>query len=100
MKNKTSGKALGGNARTTERYTNDNWNVAKVGAAGQGMTFGEVCVVHKANGQSVIFFVRAATPEFVSDQTAQAVLENCSTRIVLASENTPTSALKGGCTHD
>lgn len=100
MKNKTSGKARGGNARITERDKNDNWNVAKVGAAGQGMTFGEVCVMHKASGQSVIFIARAATPEFVSGQTAQAVLENCSTRIVLAPESTTTSALNEGYSHD
>lgn len=100
MKNKTSEKARGGNVRITERYKHDNWNVAKVGAAGEGMTVGEVCVVHKASGQSVIFISRAATPEFVSDQTAQAVLENCSTRIVLTPESTTTSALNEGFSHD
>lgn len=100
MKNKTSGMVRGGNARIAELYKNDNWNIAKAGVAREGMTVGEVCVVHKASGQSVIFISRAATPEFVSDQTAQAGLENCSTRIVLTPESTTTSALNEGYSHD
>lgn len=83
MKNKLSHRTLGGNARIIELYKNDNWNIAKAGVAGSGMTAGGVCVVHKANGQSVIFTCRAATPEPVSDEALQAIRDNCAMRIVL-----------------
>jgi hypothetical protein len=100
MKNNTSGKAHRGNARIAERYKNDNWNVAKAGVARAGMTIGEVCVVRKADGQSVIFTCRAAMPECVSDQAAQAALDNSSLRIVLASENNLAFPLNKDRSHD